>query len=201
MRFGCLAALGGLYLLWVGFQGLLTAAKNRAPLEMSCQNYADSKPAKEWLRLTDCSTSLMEASYTDDRGKATEIFLPARGTAELEGTRVHVLVATKDDELLSVANQLISMKDEESLMRFALEHHQQIVSTRSIEGLVRRGVDLDEKERDQLKNLDATLAEDFVILDEGKEPGLTRPLGMFSGGAVLLLFSAFVLAGSAGGKS
>jgi hypothetical protein len=194
MRLGCIAVLAGLYLIWSGVHGLWTAVRNREPFEVSCRDYADRKPTKEWLRLTGCTMSLMEASYTENGGKATEIFLPARGAQELEGTRAHVLVATKDGTLLSVANQLLETKDEAALMRYALDHHEQILSTRDIEGLVRRGVDLDDEERTKLESLDATLAEDFVILDEGRTPGVMGPLGLFAGGAVLLFFSAFALA-------
>jgi len=48
-------------------------------------------------------------------------------------------------------------------------------------------VDLDDAERADLESLDAGLAEGLVILDEGKTPGLGRPLGSVSGGVDLLL--------------
>jgi hypothetical protein len=61
---------------------------------------------------------------------------------------------------------------------------------------VRYGVDLDDDERAQLQGLDDALAENFVILDEGKEPGFGKSLGMFGGGAVLMLVSGGILVGS-----
>ena len=62
--------------------------------------------------------------------------------------------------------------------------------------MVRYGVDLDDSERADLAGLDDTLASDFVIVDEGKEPGLATSLGFLGGGVVLLLGVGAVAAGS-----
>jgi hypothetical protein len=196
MRLGCIAVLVGGYLLWSGGQGLYTSAKNREPFSVSCQSYPQVKPSQEWLELTGCSLSLLEASYTETSGSVTELFIPARGEAEEEGSTIHILVATKDAELLGLANQLLKIEDQGEMMQFSLEHRDKIFPTRNVSGLVRYGVDLDDDERAELKGLDDTLTEDFVILDEGKEPGLGRSLGMFGGGVVIVLVTGGALIGS-----
>jgi hypothetical protein len=196
MRLGCIAVLVGGYLLWAGGQGLYTVAKNRKPFEVSCQSYAQVRPSQEWLELTGCSLSLLDASYTETSGTVTELFIPARGESDAEGAPIHVLVATKDPELLGLANQLVKIEDQGEMMRFSLEHSDKMFPTRDVRGLVRYGVDLDDDERAQLKGLDDALAENFVILDEGKEPGVGKSLGMFGGGAVLMLVSGGILVGS-----
>ena len=196
MRLGCIAVLVGGYLLWAGGQGLYTVAKNRKPFEVSCQSYPQVQPSQEWLELTGCSLSLLDASYTETSGSVTELFIPARGESDAEGSPVHVLVATKDPELLGLANQLVKIEDQGEMMRFSLEHGDRMFPTRDVTGLVRYGVDLDDDERAQLQGLDDALAENFVILDEGKEPGFGKSLGMFGGGAVLMLVSGGILVGS-----
>lgn len=198
MQLGCLAILGGLYLLWAGGQGIYTAVTNREPLQVACDSYGEVKPTSEWLELTGCTLSLMEASYTEENKRVVELFIPARGENSQEGSPIHVLVATKDPTLLSLANQLITIEDEQALMTFAMQNNQALGAQRDVRGLVRYGVDLDDDERDQLKNLDSTLAPDFVILDDGKQPGLGLPLGMFSGGAVLVVVAGAMLAGGSG---
>jgi hypothetical protein len=198
MQLGCLAILGGLYLLWAGGQGIYTAATNREPFQVACGSYGEVKPSSEWLELTGCSLSLMEASYTEVDGKVVELFIPARGENSQEGSTVHVLVATKDATLLSLANQLISIQDEQALMTFAMQNGQVMGTQRDVRGLVRYGVDLDDDEAAQLKNLDSTLAPDFIILDDGKEPALGLPLGMFGGGAVLVVIAGAIFVGGSG---
>jgi hypothetical protein len=200
MRLGIVAVIGGLYLLWSGGQGLYTALKNREPFEVACQNYGDVKPSKEWVVLKGCSLSLMEASYMESGGTVEELFIPARGEGEEEGAPIHVLVATKDADLLSAANQLIKMQDESEMMKFAVENHEKMFRTVDVKGLIRYGVDLDDSDRDKLKNLDATLVEDFVILDDGKAPGYGRSLGFFAGGALLVVFTGVGVLGSSGSK-
>lgn len=207
MRLGCIAVLVGFYLLWTGGQGLYTAVKNHDPLEVACQSYSEVGPSQEWLTLTGCSLNLLEASYTETGGKVTELFIPARparparGDAEAEDDApIHILVATKDSELLALANQLIQIEDQAGMMRFALEHGDKMFPARNVSGLIRYGVDLDDDERAQLKSLDASLHEDFVILDEGKTPGFGRSLGFFSGGVLLVLITGAGLVGSSGSK-
>jgi hypothetical protein len=202
MRLGCIAALVGLYLLWTGGQGLYTAVKNREPFQVACQNYGEVRPSQEWLELTGCSLNLLEASYTETGGSVTELFIPARGENEDgDGTPIHVLVATKDPDLLGIANQLIKIEDETEMMKFAVENGDKMFPTRNVSGLVRYGVDLDDDERSQLKNLDANLSENFVIVDEGKSPGFGRAVGFLSGGVVLVLITGAALVGSSGSKA
>jgi hypothetical protein len=201
MRLGLIAVLGGLYLLWSGGQGLYTALKNREPFQVACQNYGDVKPSREWVALTGCSLSLMEASYIESGGTVEELFIPARGEGQEEGAPIHVLVATKDPDLLAAANQLIKIEDETELMKFAVEHHEQMFRTKDVTGLVRYGVDLDDSDRAKLKSLDATLAENFVILDDGRSPGYGRSLGFMTGGALLVIVTGVGVLGSGGSKS
>jgi len=103
-----------------------------------------------------------------------------------------VLVATKDADLLAVANELTEIESDAALIELAARHRDAFFATRNVSGLVRYGVDLDESERDELESLDAGLAESFVILDEGRAPGYGWPMGTLASGLVLL----FVAGGS-----
>ncbi len=65
--------------------------------------------------------------------------------------------------------------------------------------MVRYGVDLDDSDRAELAGLDAALASDFVIVDDGKDPGFAKSLGFLGGGIVLLLGVGAVAAGNEDG--
>ena len=92
MQLGCLVVLGALYMMWMGGQGLYTSIKNRAPMEIACENYDDVKPNKEWLKLTGCTLNVLESSYMEEGGEVTELYIPARGAGEDEGDPLYVLV-------------------------------------------------------------------------------------------------------------
>lgn len=198
MQLGCLVAFGALYLMWMGGQGLYTSIKNRAPMELACENYDDVKPSKEWLKLTGCELNVLESSYMEQNDKVVELFIPARGPGEDEGDPIYVLVATEDEELLGLADEMMSLESEAELITYFARHRDRLYVKRDVQGLVRYGVDLDDSDRADLAGLDDSLAADFVIIDDGKKPGFAKSLGFLGGGTVLLLG---VGAAAAGGKN
>ena len=121
MQLGCLAAIGALYMMWMGGQGLYTSVKNREPMELACGNYDDVKPNKEWLKLTGCELNVMESSYMEENGKITELYIPARGPGEQEGDTIYVLVATEDAQLLAMTNEMIQLESEDAAHELLLE--------------------------------------------------------------------------------
>ena len=195
MQLGCLVVFGALYMVWMGGQGLYTSIKNREPMELACGHYGEVKPNREWVKLTDCELDVMESSYMEESGKVVELFIPARGPGEEEGDTIDVLVATKDAELLAAVNQLVLLESEVELTRFIAERGRELHVIRDVQGLVRYGVDLDESDRADLQGLDGNLAEDFVIIDDGNDPGFMKSVGIFGGGIVLLLGVGAVAAG------
>jgi hypothetical protein len=199
MQLGCLAAIGALYLMWMGGQGLYTSVKNRAPMELACGSYDEVKPNREWLKLTGCELNVMESSYMEENGKVVELFIPARGPGEEEGDPIYVLLATDDNELLAVTNEMMKLESEAELMSYFAKHRSKLFFTRDVEGLVRYGVNLDDSDRADLAGLDDTLAADFVIVDDGKKPGFGKSLAFLGGGVALLLGVGAAAGGSKDG--
>ena len=150
MQLGCIVAIGALYLMWMGGQGLYTSVKNRTPMELACEHYDEVKPNKEWLRLTGCELNLMESSYMEENGKAVELFIPARGPGEEEGGPIYVLVATDDKELLALTNEMMNFETERELMSYFARNRSKLHFKRDVQGLVRYGVDLDDSDRAEL---------------------------------------------------
>ena len=187
MQLGCLAALGALYMMWVGGQGLYTSVKNRTPMELTCGSYDEVRPNKEWLKLTGCTLNLLESSYMEENGEVVELFIPARGEGEEEGDPIYVLVASKDEELIAATNEIMALESDRAVLNYFAQNRHRLLVKRDVDGLVRYGVDLDDSDRAELAGLDESLAEDFVIVDDGKTPRFGRSVGFLGGGVVLLL--------------
>ncbi len=60
-----------------------------------------------------------------------------------------------------------------------------VLQQRALQGLVRFGIDLKDKDHSKLEK---SLAPDFAILDEGREPDLTMGLALSEGGLAILAF-------------
>ncbi|HEX2570433.1 MAG TPA: hypothetical protein VH877_12820 [Polyangia bacterium] len=174
-------------LLWGGGQGLYTVFANRAPTTMSIAEYTRTRPSGKWLRLTDCSLSLLDAMHREVAQKPVELFIPARDPGDDEKSKVQVLVATKDPALLEVYRRLSSEKDEKAVETISAEFGK-VFQHRDVQGLVRFGFDLDEEDREKLASLTASLAPDFVIIDEGEKPQVAFAFARLAGGLMLFAF-------------
>lgn len=176
-------------LIWAGSQSLFTAFQNPSPSEFTIEEFATQKPKKHWLTISGGYLNLLEASYSSSRfggedAAAKELFIPLRTEAALdeEAQPVPILVATSAPAVLDVFNRLNRMKDETEVMTFLAENKKDVFQQRTVSGLVRFGIDLDDDEVQKLRQLNGNLTKDFVILDEGSKPswapGLLVPLGV-----------------------
>jgi hypothetical protein len=182
-RLGCLFIAGVIGLFWAGGQNIYTGMTNRTPTQLSLAEYARTKPSAHWLHLTNCRLVITDAMYRESVGSIKELFIPVR--AEGEGTGMcSVLLSTKDPGLLLLYQQLQKSSSKEEAIGY-LQHHKDKVFNREIKGLVRFGIDMKDKERRKLAQLDKTLASDFIILNEGTEPSVGTGIGLLAGGLAL----------------
>jgi len=184
---GILLTLG---LLWGGGQGLYTAVANRSPAEFSLPSYLQTRPKAKWLRLTGGVFDLSEMAYSGGRLSKTirEVYLPLvpeGGTGN--SAQVQVLVSSRDPALLELAGKLRDAQTAEEGIKLLLKYDGAF-RARPVEGLVRFGIDLKDKEARKLRELNPSLSEDFVLLDEGKRPELGLSLLLFGGGLLLAFF-------------
>ena len=188
---GCLGYLIVIAMLWGGGQGVYTALKNRSPLEISVADYVKSKPSAEWVVLKDAQLNLLEAAHRGRLGKITEVFIPVRSPDEAIDGEVHILMSTKDKEILDALADLEKSSDtEKGVLEAASRHAGKLFMRRDVTGLVQFGIESDTKTRSKLAGLDMNLTKDFVILEEGKSPALGVSLMML---AIGLLVGVFML--------
>lgn len=186
IRLGCLGYIIAIAMLWGGGQGVYTALKNRSPLEIAVVDYVKAKPDAEWVVLKNAQLNLLEAAHRERLGKITEVFIPVRSPDEAMDGDVHVLMSTKNKEILDALADLEKSSDsEKGVLEAASRHADKLFMRRDVTGLIQFGIESDSKTRSKLAGLDMNLAEDFVILEEGKSPTL--------GGSVMLLILGLVI--------
>lgn len=191
-RFGCLILIVAAALLWGGGQGIYTAMRNRAPVQMTCAEYLRAQPRAEWLALSDCAVVVPEASHFYGRtasptAAATEIYVPvvAPGDEESAGSP-SLLLVTRDARLLELYNEMGRFDADTAGMDEWLERRGgELVQARDLSGLVQFGIDLSSDRRDKL--VEAYGRADIAILEDGAVPSWGLSTVLFLIGVGLLV--------------
>ncbi len=183
--YAVLAALG---MIWFGEEGVRTSLQNRDVVTLKAAEYAATKSDARWLKLTDCFLSFDCAAMREKDGRVDEVFVPVRPLGDDGTGKVHVLLASRDARYLSIVKQLEEAKGGEEMTKVAADPRNDGFHDRAFQGLVQEGVDLNKSERQKLAGLQRFLTPDFVILDHGKEPNMTRGLVLVGGGLAILAF-------------
>jgi len=186
---GCLGYLIVIALLWGGGQGVYTALKNRQPLQITVSDYIAKKPNAEWVTLKDAQLNLLEAAHKERLGKISEIFIPVRPKGESTDGPVHILLSTKDDAIVAALEDLNkSSGNMKEALNAASRHADKLFMQKDVSGLIRFGIDSDDKTRAKLAKLDMKLAPDFVIMNDGAAPSLFGSMSMLGIGVLVGFF-------------
>lgn len=184
-------------MLWGGSQALYTVATNPKPTELTIEEFEKSPSDKKWLLIKDGHIDLTQAVTSSSVGSdsAEEAYLPLRQKDAEEGDPVSVIIATKSPQLLEVINGMIRIEDEGQMVEFALKNHEKIFQQKNASGLVRFGIDMDDSDLRQLRELIPELTDDFVVIDEGKQPEWPMVMMLLVG-----LVTGYAFIKSLGGK-
>jgi len=188
-RAGCFFVVIVVAFFWMGGQGLYTALLNRKPTVMSYDEYLRARPKATWLMLTNCRLALSDAAFKSYAGskQPTELYMPVKSQESRTNREVFVLLATRDPDLMATFAEMQNLKSETEEREWVLKNKERVFPRRDVQGLVRFGIDLNDKDRRRLANLQSHLASDFIILDDGKRPELGKSLGFLVAGMVLLI--------------
>jgi hypothetical protein len=187
---GCtgLIALG---LLIGGGQAFYTAVTNRKPVEMTCAEYLEKKPEGKWLKLKDCELDNFAVVTRSHYGSIDydEVYIPLRPVGAPEGTKVHILLASKKPEDLEFAKQANAVEagDRTRAEAFVKAHRDRILEHRDVEGLIRHGLDDNEKDRKMFSKAADELASDYVLLNEGEHPNMVQGVNLLAAGIAFVI--------------
>lgn len=192
ISFGCLGYLLILGLIIGGAQGTYTALKNRNRVEITVSDYLAQKPDAEWVMFKNATLNLLDAAHMERFGKIDEVFVPVQDGETEEGAPVHILMSTKDKEIIAAMADLKAAGDsEEKVLAAAMRNASKLFMNRDVSGLIQFGIESNSKTREKLEKLDMHLAKDFVILEEGAQPALGQSAGLLTLGLGLGVFVLF----------
>jgi hypothetical protein len=176
-----LVIIAAVALYWGG-QNTFIAVRDRNPREISCADYVKSRPDDRYLKLTSCEYDIERLAYREKGDAITDVFLPLRVPAD-STSETMIVVKRTDDAMRAVAR---AIRYQRTTMPPETKEVMKQLQEPTI-GLVEFGLDLDDKERQELAGLGLGLHREFVIIEYGAEPRLLL-------GALVLLLG--VAAGS-----
>ena len=192
MRLGCLLPLVAIALIVGGGQGVYTGLKNRNLTELTIESIVATKPSNEWLKITGGTLDVMNSTYTSTFGKgaAKSIYVPLV-PAKVDSAKetIHVLIKTKDADLLQFTNDVRKLEDSKGsdavATAFFLKNMDKMKITKTVQGLVKFGIESDDKEIRKIRELYDNLASDVIVVEEGATPSTATGFAMLAGGLVL----------------
>lgn len=175
-----------------GGQSVYTGLKNRNPTEIDIDSLIAKKPSAEWLKITGGALDTTNAAYTSSFGvgEAKSIFVPlVPPKTDSTEAKIHVLVLTKDENLVKFTNEARQFEKSNTSqageMEFLLKNLDKLKVARPVQGLVQFGIDANDKQTRKIRKLYTNLAEDAIIIEEGKSPSAGTGVVMLTAGLVL----------------
>ncbi len=160
-----------------GGEPLYHALRNRQPITLTCEQFAQRRPSALWLRVTGCTVD-EAAGYRESRGRLAELFLLMRPRSEAPAAPVALVVATSDPGALAAAEATVGNNQQPGPEEYA-EMMRRIVTSldasSEVEGYVRSGIIETFRTRRALDGLRMSLAQDVVALDLHSKPSVLRP--------------------------
>ena len=160
---------------------------NPAPLVMSCSEYMQKRPSATWVRLTNSHLNLLESIINTfgKHGEVTGLVIPVRTSEQEVKTPVTILLATSNAGIIDFTNKISDIRDRAEVDRYVNANRDRISVTADIQGTVRYGSQLSAKKRKRLEVVGVKYTPDFVIIDDGKKPGMAAGIIVLSIGALL----------------
>jgi hypothetical protein len=196
-KLGCLLMLA---LLWAGGQGVYEGLRNRSPETLTCEAAQAMPPPSTWVHLTGCRVNVLEAAYKTRFGVPTDdIFIPLKAGGGGDKA-IRLVLATKDPDIVAVVKEMSALdgNDKKAFFSFLAKNARRLVRDKDVTGMVQSGIDKDDKIHRRLKEQNKDLADDFLVIDEGREPRLVWSLVLLGGGILLVVLLG---AGAAGKKA
>jgi len=189
--------LVSILLLVIGGEGIYHASRSRQQVAVTCEQVTEQRPPTLWLRVSGCDIDYLGAGYRESKGRIIELFFPVRPAAQARATPAALVVATRDSDVLALAQNTIGggqQPDQEAFLVMMLRIVTMLKVSREVEGYARSGVMELLRTRRALGGLSAPLAPQVVVLDLHARPDFLFP-GVEAVLGVLLLIPSLRLLG------
>ena len=180
---GLLLAVSG-SLAWYRLRAVAT------PVEVTCREFADSRPAEDWVRVRGCAMDYLGAGYREADGKIAELFFPVRPTGAAPTEPAVLVAATRDPAVLTIAQSGIGggrQPNQEQFLLMMLKIVTALGASREITGVVRTGFVERLRTRRVLSGLTTPLSPGAVVLDVNATRGTMFPAVQTALGLLLVV--------------
>lgn len=194
-RLGCFGLLLFIVCLWGGGQGLYTAFRNPKPVSITVAEYEKQKPKAEWVEFKNAYLVVSEAAFSKSRitKELREVYMPLRSTPS-GGGKISVLLETTNPDIVEFVSDLNQVSDSKQAAEFMTKNSAKVArfsQSRDVSGLIQFGIELDDSKRRKLLALsNGMLANDFVLLSDGKKPEIVTSIAILAF-ALLVGFALF----------
>jgi hypothetical protein len=181
-------------LLVHGADGLYHSLRSRSQAVISCEAFAQQRPASRWVRITGCDADYLRAGYRESGGRITELLLPMTAPDVPAGGPVSLIASSTDPEVLALTEQAVRGPGATSQNAFLLAMLQVVTETgaaREVVGLARSPLEM-ARTRGALDAIRAPRAPNVVVVDLGRRPGALLPGIAFVAGLQALLLAVLL---------
>ena len=179
-------------LLAHGGEALYYAARSRHVTTVSCDQVTRVPPRVRWLRVTGCDIDYMHPGFRTSGTQVNELFFAMRKRNEGQDASASLLVATRDRQALTAAQDALaggSEVDDETFTVAMLRVVDILRAAREVDGYARAGL-LDRLlARRALAGFGPPLTPDAIVLDLHARPPLLAA-AMETGAGLFLLSGA-----------
>lgn len=162
--------LVGLSLVAFGFRMLLSTGDPKSPVSISLSEFAKGTPKADWVSIDhvvyDLTRAVVKVSRFKKEGKVKAIYVPLSEKWPADDSTIHVVVVSRDQRLLKIANDLESLSSKDEIQAFLEKKGSQLIRTKMVTGLIRR----DEGELMDVAMKNHHIATNCVFLDEDVTP-------------------------------
>lgn len=197
----------GVFLLLMGIIVLPMAAIElkdglaaKKPTPLTWKQFGNEKPKSGWFKITGAQLDVVNVVWVESivTGKMGNIYVPARAANDegVEDTPIEMLVKINDPKIAATVQELkkLDKGTDEAAMKYVLSHAEQLIIERPLEGTLADGFDeVDSGDKSAIQGAGATLANDFVILQEGAKPSIGGRIFMLLAGLSLSALGLFLL--------
>jgi hypothetical protein len=130
--------------------------------------------------------------------EVTQVYIPISGTASSSDGKARALFATKDQSVIALVTEMRKVKDDGEALKFAAMNIQRLFPKRDVQGLVRFGINMEDKERTKLAELNPNLDPNFIVIDDGEQPEWLLSSVLFAIGLALPIWFGWKIVSGAG---
>jgi hypothetical protein len=155
-----------------GAQSALTCVTNLTCTVLPYVEYRKNGSDAKWIRLKNCQIDSLGMCWRtrEKSDRIDEVYFPVRLPGEDSSARIHVLLAARDPVSIDLAERQRVASSELEMINYATIRKLPWNENRDVEGLIRHGFDMSDRDVAELQLAISNLAPNFVVIEDQAKP-------------------------------